>query len=172
MTTSLSHPKIYKLPELKQCLKVWRLLNDSIVFTNGCFDILHPGHCQYLIDAKKLGQRLVVGINTDASVKRQNKGVNRPINSEDFRAFLMANLHSVDAVCLFDGDTPLDLIKDLQPEILVKGADYNAEEKNESSKTYIVGSKEVNANGGKVQTIPLLDGYSSTSIIKKIQNLG
>lgn len=168
----LQHHKNFSQAKLQKQIKAWQLVNDTIVFTNGCFDILHPGHCAYLEQAKKLGTRLVIGINTDASVKAQNKGVERPINNEDIRRYMLASLHCVDAICSFDENTPLDLIQFLKPDILVKGADYDLAETDPSKKLYIVGSKEVKAYGGKVEVIEFLDGYSTTSFIEKIKNIG
>ena len=132
----------------------------KIVFTNGCFDILHPGHVDYLSQARDLGDFLVVGLNTDSSVKKLNKAPNRPINDEETRAAVLAGLACIDAIVLFDEATPLELITFLQPNILVKGDDYAVEK--------IVGYEVVNSNGGKVITIPMLQGYSTTSLIEKI----
>lgn len=132
----------------------------KIVFTNGCFDILHKGHVTYLNEAKKLGDLLVVGLNSDASVKRL-KGPERPINNEKDRQFVLANLRSVDFVEIFEEDTPLSLILKVKPNILVKGGDWKIEQ--------IVGAKEVIANGGEVFSLQFIDGYSTTSIITKIQ---
>lgn len=159
----------FDLPELKRMLQVWRLANNHIVFTNGCFDILHEGHVTYLQEAKKLGHRLVIGLNTDASVKRQGKGDDRPINNEQARATVLGALRSVDAVVLFDNDTPFDLIQLVAPEILVKGGDYDADETNKDAKTYIVGANETKARNGKVATIPLVAGASTTQTIQKIK---
>jgi rfaE bifunctional protein nucleotidyltransferase chain/domain len=132
----------------------------SIVFTNGVFDILHYGHAQYLKDAKQLGDILFVGINSDSSVKRL-KGETRPINSELDRAFIINELKSVDDVCIFGEDTPIELIKAILPNILVKGGDYIVED--------IVGFKEVTENGGKVMTLQFQEGRSSTNIINKMK---
>lgn len=149
-------------------LQVWRLANDRVVFTNGCFDILHEGHVTYLEEAKKLGHRLVIGLNTDASVKRQGKGDDRPINNELARATVLGGLRSVDAVVLFDEETPFDLIEIVQPEVLVKGGDYESGETDITSKTYIVGSNETRKRNGAVVTIPLVAGASTTNTIAKI----
>lgn len=132
-----------------------------IVFTNGCFDILHRGHVTYLAEAKKLGDLLVVGLNSDASVKRL-KGPERPINSEEDRKYVLSQLKSVDFVEIFDEDTPLNLILKVRPKILVKGGDWKIDQ--------IVGAKEVIADGGDVFSLNFVDGYSTTSIIKKIQD--
>ena len=135
--------------------------NQKIVFTNGCFDILHIGHIRYLQKAANLGDILIVGLNSDASVKRL-KGSKRPINSEDERAEVLASLNSVDYVVIFEEDTPLELIKVLQPDVLVKGGDYNNE--------YVVGTNEVEAQGGKVILIPFVEGKSTTDIIERIKD--
>lgn len=142
-----------------------KFLNDNkgkkIVFTNGCFDILHKGHVSYLNEARKLGDLLVIGLNSDASVKRL-KGPERPINNEIDRQFVMKNLKAVDFVEIFEEDTPLNLILTVRPQVLVKGGDWKIEQ--------IVGGKEVIANGGDVFSLNFVDGYSTTSIITKIQN--
>lgn len=146
--------------EASNILSLWRYKNDKIVFTNGCFDILHRGHIEYLAKAKSLGTKLIVGLNTDASVKRL-KGNSRPVNDEKARALLLASLMFVDEVILFDTDTPRDLIEYVQPDVLVKGGDYKPEE--------IVGYDIVKAKGGEVVTIDLVKGYSTTSIIEKMK---
>lgn len=132
----------------------------KIVFTNGCFDIIHKGHVAYLNEAKKLGDLLVVGINSDASVKRL-KGPERPINQEMDRQYVMSQLKPVDFVEVFEEDTPLNLILKVKPSVLVKGGDWKIEQ--------IVGGKEVIENGGEVFSLQFVDGYSTTSIIHKIQ---
>lgn len=129
----------------------------KVVFTNGCFDILHRGHVEYLAKAADMGDVLVVGLNTDASVTRL-KGEGRPVNNEEARALVLASLNFVDAVVLFDEDTPYELIKAVRPDVLVKGADYKPEE--------IVGHDVVTSYGGTVATIPLVEGYSTTSIVE------
>jgi rfaE bifunctional protein nucleotidyltransferase chain/domain len=131
-----------------------------IVFTNGCFDILHRGHVTYLTEARKLGDLLVVGLNSDASVKRL-KGPERPINNESDRQYVLSQLKAVDFVEIFTEDTPLNLILKVKPAILVKGGDWKIEQ--------IVGAKEVIANGGEVYSLNFVDGYSTTSLIGKIQ---
>lgn len=141
----------------KLCL--WRFKDFRIVFTNGCFDILHLGHIDYLSKAAKLGNVLIVGLNTDASVKRL-KGAGRPVNDELARAAILASLRFVDAVVLFDEQTPYSLIKTVQPDILVKGSDYREED--------IVGYDIVRAKNGKVIAIDLLEGYSTSGIIQKM----
>ena len=141
-------------------LKTWREKNKKIVFTNGCFDIIHPGHIDYLSQARDLGDILVLGLNTDQSVRRLNKGLNRPINDERTRAYVLAGLASVDLIVFFYEETPYNLIKLLQPNVLVKGQDYEVEK--------IIGFDILKENGGQVITIPFLDGYSTSSLIKKI----
>ncbi len=131
-----------------------------IVFTNGCFDILHLGHASYLADARDLGDVLVVGLNTDESVRRI-KGKNRPVKDQQTRALLLASLQVVDLVVLFGEDTPAELIRLVKPDILAKGGDYRKEE--------IVGYETVTAYGGEIVTIPFLEGHSSSSLIQKIE---
>ena len=152
--------KIVSQDQALKELKTWREKNKKIVFTNGCFDIIHPGHIDYLSQARDLGDILVLGLNTDQSVKRLNKGSNRPINDERTRAYVLAGLASVDLIVFFDEQTPYNLIKLLQPNVLVKGKDYEVEK--------IIGFDILKENGGEVITIPFLDGYSTSSLIKKI----
>ena len=133
------------------------------VFTNGCFDIIHRGHIAYLSEAKGLGDYLIVGINSDDSIKRL-KGETRPINNQEDRKFVLENLQSVDEVMIFDEDTPYELIKKIQPDILVKGGDWKLEN--------IVGADVVLAKDGKVKSLGFIEGHSTTSIIKKIQQVG
>ena len=137
-------------------------LNKKIVFTNGCFDLLHKGHIEYLAKASELGDALIIGLNTDDSIKRI-KGSNRPINNEIARANVLASLVFVDGVFFFDEDTPYELIKRVNPDVLVKGADYKEEN--------IVGYDIVKANGGEIKTIDLVDGYSTTNLIDKIKQI-
>jgi len=132
----------------------------KIVFTNGCFDLLHVGHIRYLAQAKKLGDFLIIGLNSDSSVK-ELKGEDRPINSFEDRATLLSAIESVDLVIMFEEQTPENLIKDIVPDILVKGGDYNIED--------IVGYQTVIQNGGQVKTLSFYDGYSSTNYINKIK---
>lgn len=152
--------KITDAASLKRKIAMWRFLDKKVVFTNGVFDLLHTGHITYLTKAAEAGDKLVIGLNTDSSVKRL-KGPERPVNDEGSRALLLAALFFVDAIVLFDEDTPLNLITQLMPDILVKGADYTIDK--------IVGAKEVIANGGEVKTIDFVEGFSSTSIIQKIK---
>ena len=152
--------KIVSQDQALKELKTWREKNKKIVFTNGCFDIIHPGHIDYLSQARDLGDILVLGLNTDQSVRLLNKGSNRPINDERTRANVLAGLASVDLIVFFDEETPYNLIKLLQPNVLVKGQDYEVEK--------IIGFDILKENGGQVITIPFLDGYSTSSLIKKI----
>ncbi len=155
-----SQHKIHTTTSIQSLLGVLRFQKKKIVFTNGCFDILHQGHLQSLNQAAAFGDFLIVGLNADASVKRL-KGNTRPINDENSRAIVMANLMMVDAVIIFEEDTPLQLIQSIKPNVLVKGGDYTIDQ--------IVGAKEVTANGGTVEIIPILAGFSTTSIIKKMK---
>jgi len=152
--------KIFTADALQQQLSRWRLLNKKIVFTNGVFDILHEGHIASLSEAAGYGNILIVGLNADASVKRL-KGESRPVNAEASRALLLASLVMVDAVILFEEDTPLNLISSIMPDVLVKGGDYTIDQ--------IVGAKEVLANGGAVEINPILEGFSTTGIIEKMK---
>ena len=152
--------KVFDLDSISEKVNNWKSKNH-IVFTNGCFDILHLGHIDYLFKASKLGDKLIVGINTDKSIQRI-KGENRPIQSESSRASILAALSCVDAVVLFHEDTPKQLIELIQPNTLVKGADYKIED--------VVGSDFVIANGGIVETIPFLKDYSTSHIINSIKN--
>ena len=161
--------KIVSIEEAKRLISLWQMKGDKVVFTNGCFDILHKGHVTYLAKSADLGNRLVVALNTDSSVREQGKGDDRPINSEDARAIVLAGLGFVDLIVFFSEQTPLDIIKELLPDVLVKGADYDPEEKDANSKKYIVGSDVVRANGGEVKVIDLVDGFSTTSILSKIK---
>ena len=158
----LLHDKLMDTTQLSYFLASKRINGKRIVFTNGCFDILHAGHVDYLSQARDLGDILVLGLNTDASVRRQNKGPERPINNELARAKVLAGLGCVDAIVLFDEDTPYELIKAVKPDVLVKGDDYKPEN--------IVGYDIVTASGGKVVTIAFLEGFSTTSIVKNLKN--
>ena len=152
--------KIKSLTQCKSQVEEWRSQGQKIVFTNGCFDILHLGHVDYLEKAAALGDRLVIGLNTDDSVSRF-KGPERPIQDQNSRARILSSLHFVDVVILFDEDTPLELISDLIPDVLVKGSDYLAEN--------IVGAEVVKKNGGVVKTVDFVPGYSTSRIIDKIK---
>lgn len=159
------HPQLSKKvfnssASLKGQVDGWRAAGKRIVFTNGCFDLLHPGHVDYLFKAKDLGDYLVIGVNTDASVSKL-KGKHRPIQNEGSRMQVLAALGCTDALVLFKEETPLDLIKELQPDVLVKGGDYTIDT--------IVGAEEVIANRGRVEVIPFLEGYSTSAIESKIK---
>lgn len=151
------------LEELCQQRKVWKEQGKRVVFSNGCFDLLHPGHITYLQDAKALGDILIIGLNDDASIRRL-KGNTRPINPLKDRAIMLMALKSIDEVVPFSDDTPFNLISALSPDILVKGGDYSID--------HIVGADIVQAAGGYVTTIPFLDGYSSTRLMQKIIKSG
>lgn len=152
--------KIMTVDQAKAMISAWRVTGKTVSFTNGCFDILHPGHLFSIGQAAKEADYLIVGLNSDASVKRL-KGPERPINSTESRALVIANLVMVDAVVVFEEDTPYELITNLLPDVLVKGGDYTIET--------IVGAKEVIANGGKVIINPIVEGFSTTNIIEKIK---
>ncbi len=153
--------KIISVEQAEKKAAQWRAKNKKVVFTNGCFDILHYGHVHYLADAKNSGDYLIVGINSEASVKRL-KGAQRPINDDLTRFHLLAALAFVDAVVVFDEDTPLGLIKKINPDILVKGGDWQPAQ--------IVGADFVLAIGGEVKNLPFVAGYSTTNIETKIRN--
>ena len=157
----LSEQKINDKETAKKTVSYWKQLGQEVVFTNGCFDILHLGHVDYLEKARQKGDKLVVGLNEDVSVKKL-KGKFRPINDEYARARLIASLQFVDLVVFFSEDTPLQLIKYLLPDILVKGSDYSI--------SNIVGKQIVEEYGGKVETVDLVDGYSTTKIVERINN--
>lgn len=161
--------KVTSLDEMVQRIQEWKNVGEKVVFTNGCFDILHEGHVTYLAKAADFGSKLIIAINTDASVKRQGKGEERPINPESSRALILASLEFVDGVVFFDEDTPVSVIELLKPSVLVKGADYDATEQDPSSKKYIVGRDIVLANGGEVKTVDLVEGFSTTNIVKKLK---
>lgn len=153
--------------EIEATLQAWREQGESIVFTNGVFDILHAGHVTYLKGARALGSRLIVGVNSDASVRMLGKGPERPINDEASRMLVLEALRSVDVALVFSSQTPMDLIAQIRPNVLVKGGDYDPQVDSESDKRYIVGSREVLEYGGKVTVIPFLEGHSTTAIIEK-----
>jgi rfaE bifunctional protein nucleotidyltransferase chain/domain len=152
--------KIQLIESTQLQVKNWQNEGQKVVFTNGVFDLLHIGHISYLAKAAELGDKLVIGLNSDSSVKRI-KGEDRPVNDQKSRATLLAALFFVDAIVVFEEDTPFNLITTLMPDILVKGADYTVEN--------IVGAKEVLASGGEVKTITFVDGYSSSAIINQIK---
>lgn len=153
---------IFDNTEIVKKIEQWRLKNNKIVFTNGCFDILHVGHLNTLKEAKAFGDKLIVGLNSDNSVKRL-KGEERPINNQENRAALLAALQVVDAVVIFNEDTPLNLIKLVSPDVLVKGGDWKIEQ--------IVGGDFVKNKGGEVKSVPFIEGYSTTKTLEKIQSL-
>jgi rfaE bifunctional protein nucleotidyltransferase chain/domain len=153
--------KIRKQEDLNELLSSWKSKGEKIVFTNGCFDLIHKGHVDYLAKAADLGSRLIIGVNTDASVSRI-KGDHRPIQDQDSRLMILASMQFVDAVILFDEETPYELIKKVQPDVLVKGSDYKPED--------IVGYDIVTSSGGRVATIDYLPGYSTSLIEKKIRS--
>jgi rfaE bifunctional protein nucleotidyltransferase chain/domain len=152
--------KIFTLQQLVSKITQWKVVSRSIAFTNGVFDILHPGHVFSLSQAAKEADYLIVGVNSDESVKRL-KGKERPVNNQESRSLVLASLLMVDAVIIFEEDTPLELINAIRPDVLVKGGDYTIEQ--------IVGAKEVVANGGRVVINPIIEGYSTTSIIEKLK---
>lgn len=152
--------KIFTLPQLQAQVASWRVTSKTIAFTNGCFDILHEGHIASLSQAASEADYLVVGVNSDSSTKKL-KGPDRPVNHEHSRALMLASLSIVDAVVIFEEDTPLQLITAILPDVLVKGGDYTLEQ--------IVGAKEVMANGGRVVINPILPGFSTTGIIQQIK---
>lgn len=155
----LMQAKIFDWDEFRKMREVWDFLNKKVVFTNGCFDIIHYGHIEYLSKAADEGDILVIGLNTDESVTRL-KGEGRPINDQNARALTLAALKFVDAVVLFEEDTPYELIKLAHPDVLVKGSDYTEDT--------IVGADIVKENGGKIVTVDLVKGYSTTNTINKI----
>lgn len=158
-----SKNKIVDINQAKDIRSSWKENNEKVVFTNGCFDIVHLGHVDYLEQARAEGTKMILGLNTDISVKKL-KGDERPINNEYTRARLLAAFEFIDMVILFGEDTPINLINTLLPDVLVKGADYSVEN--------IVGAKEVLENGGEVKTITLVEGFSTSSIIEKIRKVG
>lgn len=153
--------KIQNWNQILQTLKKWRQEGEKIVFTNGCFDLLHYGHIHYLAQASELGSKLIIGLNSSSSVKRL-KGKHRPIKDEKTRQIILAAFQFVDAVVLFDQDTPLELIALIIPEVLVKGGDWKPEE--------IVGSEVVLNHAGIVKSLPFIEGYSSSALEAKIRN--
>ena len=152
--------KMYSLDDIKKQTINWKEKSEKIVFTNGCFDLVHKGHIEVLAKTAELGDRLIIGLNSDDSIQKL-KGKNRPIIQEQSRAFLLAALSFVDAIVLFSEETPLNLISSLNPDILAKGGDYEIET--------IVGHEIVQRNGGRIILIPFVDGFSSTTIIEKIR---
>ena len=159
--SNITEHKIVTLTQGIELRKQWKANGEKVVFTNGCFDILHLGHVDYLEKSSEFGTQLIVAVNSDASVRTLEKGVERPVNSEYARARLIAALGFVSMVIIFGESTPLELIQSLSPDVLVKGDDYTIET--------IVGAKEVIASGGEVKTIALVPDYSTTKIIQKLK---
>lgn len=155
----INQKKILDQETLLSQLALWKFKDYQVVFTNGCFDIIHLGHIDYLSKARNLGDILIIGLNTDDSVRRL-KGKTRPVNNQEARAKILASFNFVDAIVLFDEDTPYELIKQVQPNILVKGSDYKPDE--------IVGADIVKQRKGRIETINFLEGYSTSSIIEKL----
>jgi rfaE bifunctional protein nucleotidyltransferase chain/domain len=153
--------KIVNLAELKRRVSKWKEEKSIVVFTNGCFDILHPGHITYLAQAKDLGHKLIVGLNSDKSVKLLNKGANRPLQTEQARAINLSALAFVDAIVIFDEETPIKLIEAIDPSVLVKGGDYTPDT--------VVGASHVTKKKGKVVLLPFVQGYSTSAIEQKIK---
>lgn len=154
--------------EAETIVSAWQDQDEIVVFTNGCFDILHKGHVTYLAKAASLGRRLVVAVNSDQSVSRL-KGPERPINNEESRSLIIASLEVVDLVIVFEDDTPLEIIKRLKPNILAKGADYDPTITDETDSKYIIGANEVKSYNGEVLAIDLEDGFSTTQIINRVK---
>lgn len=163
--------KIVDLNQLLIQVENWKKTNQKVVFTNGCFDILHRGHVEYLAQAADFGNKLIIGVNSDASVKRQGKGDSRPLQDEYSRTLLIAALDFVAAVVVFDDDTPFDLINQIQPSVLIKGGDYDPKCTDKTDKKYIVGSDVVLNNGGAVEVIQFVPGYSTSKIEEKIKSV-
>lgn len=159
--TEIIAQKIYTLDRLEKQVARWRMFSKKVVFTNGCFDILHRGHIDTLAKAADCGDVLIVGVNADASVKMLQKGNSRPLQDEQSRALIIASLAFVTAIIIFEEETPYNLIKAIQPDVLVKGGDYKVEQ--------IAGHDIVLARGGEVKLIPLVEGFSTTAIEKKIK---
>lgn len=153
--------KIFSLENLKNQVRLWKKSGEKVVFTNGCFDVIHRGHIQVLANTADLGDKLIIGLNSDSSIQK-SKGKGRPIIDENSRAILLAALNFVDAIVLFSEETPLNLISTLRPDILAKGGDYQI--------STIVGHEVVQKNGGEVIVVPFLNGFSSTNIINHIKN--
>lgn len=151
--------KIMPLQDLLRLRNIWHFKSEPVVFTNGCFDLLHKGHIHSLIEAVSFGKHLVIGLNSDESIRRIKKD-GRPIQDQTSRALVLAALSCTDAIIIFNEDTPLELIRAIKPEVLVKGGDYTRET--------IIGAEDVLANGGRIEIIKLIEGYSTTAIEQKI----
>jgi len=161
--------KVINLNAIENLAKELKAKGKKIVFTNGCFDILHKGHVEYLAQTADLGDVLILGLNSDDSVKRQGKGDDRPINKIDARQTVLASLFFIDYIVEFDNDTPYDLIDLIKPSVLVKGGDYNPCQTDKTQKDYIVGKDIVEVNNGTVEVINLVDGFSTTGLINKMK---
>jgi rfaE bifunctional protein nucleotidyltransferase chain/domain len=164
LATAPADKRIMDLVSVQRMANIWRMKGDRIVFTNGCFDMLHRGHIEYIEEAAALGDRVIIGLNSDASVRRQGKGLDRPLNDQDSRAKVLAALRSVDAVVIFEQDTPLELIQAIGPDVLVKGGDW--------SEDRIVGAEYVRSYGGVVRSLRTVEGFSTTALIEKIRHGG
>ena len=162
--SQLNPEHLVSLSEMSSLRKELRENDKTVVFTNGVFDIIHPGHVAYLKEAKALGDVLIVGLNSDSSARKLNKGATRPIQNQNARAEILGALKPVDYVVIFDEETPIDVIQALFPDVLVKGGDYEIDQ--------IVGAREVMANGGEVKKLKFLEGYSTSAIEQKIKNEG
>ena len=159
---AITDKRVMDIIHVQRLANIWRMKGDRVVFTNGVFDILHRGHVEYLHEAAALGDRLIIGLNSDASVRRLGKAPDRPMNDQDSRAKVLAALRLVDAVVIFDQDTPLELIQAIGPDVLVKGGDWTEDK--------IVGAEVVRARGGEVRSLKLVDGFSTTALIGKIRH--
>lgn len=155
--------------DLSKIVAAWKIENQKVVFTNGCFDILHRGHIEYLAQAANFGDKLIVALNSDASVKQLGKNNSRPLQDENSRALIIAALAFVDVVVIFNDDTPLDLISEVIPDVLIKGGDYDVSISDSSNTKYIVGSDVVKNNGGQVEVIQFVEGYSTSKIENRIK---
>lgn len=158
-------------PDLAQRIANWRSAGERIVFTNGVFDLLHVGHVTYLEAAKKMGDRLIVGVNSDSSVRSLEKGAERPIHAALDRTRLLEALQVVDLAIVFSDSTPERLIREIAPDVLVKGGDYDPDVRDPGDARYIVGSETVRSTGGSVSTVPLVPGHSTTAILQKSRNI-
>ncbi len=162
--------KIMDENALKKALERWKLKGLKLVFTNGVFDIVHRGHITLLQQAAEQGDVLILGLNSDSSVRRLGKGADRPINGEADRAFVLAGMSAISAIVIFDADTPIDLVRLVQPDILLKGGDYDPDQDDQAAKDYIVGSDLQRAAGRLTVAIDLVHGYSTTSVVKKLRD--
>ncbi|MDG2425121.1 MAG: adenylyltransferase/cytidyltransferase family protein [Flavobacteriales bacterium] len=166
----MNSPRVMTLEQAHQACTSWQTAGESVVFTNGVFDLLHRGHVTYLEAARAMGSRLIVGLNSDSSVRTLDKAPNRPIVPEQDRAAVLGGLRSVDAVVIFTASTPLELIAELRPDVLVKGGDYDPDCDDSTDPRYIVGRAEVLANGGSVRIVELVPGHSTTAIAARFKS--